>query len=151
MEHLLPERRSVDRFLAGTEGTLAVVRSATVRLVEETPRHLVVLGYSSMIEAADAVPALLAACGRPTDAVRGVNRGGLVACEGLDARIVDLVRARSGVVPALPRGAGWLFVEVSDADLLTRGAQRDGPSRRVAGPRLRRHSGCVLLLAGVGG
>ena len=119
MEHLLPERRSVDRFLAGTEGTLAVVRSATVRLVEETPRQLVVLGYSSMIEAADAVPALLAACGRPTDAARGVAPGGLVACEGLDARIVDLVRARGGAVPELPRGAGWLFVEVSDADLLT--------------------------------
>ena len=38
-----------------------------------------------MIEAADAVPALLAA----TD-------GAMVACEGLDARIVDLVRAASG-------------------------------------------------------
>ncbi|WP_435746705.1 FAD-binding oxidoreductase, partial [Nocardioides sp. SYSU DS0663] len=94
MEHLLPERRSVDRFLAGSEGTLAVVRQATVRLVEETPRQLLVLGYPSMVEAADAVPAILAACGRPVDAAAGVGRGGLVACEGLDARIVDLVRAR---------------------------------------------------------
>ncbi|WP_426246676.1 FAD-binding and (Fe-S)-binding domain-containing protein [Nocardioides sp. LHG3406-4] len=118
LEHLLPERRSVDRFLAGTEGTLAVVRQATVRLVEEVPRQLVVLGYPSMVEAADAVPAILAAAGRPTDASVGVERGGLVACEGLDARILDLVRARGGSVPALPRGAGWLFVEVSDPGLL---------------------------------
>ncbi|MEV7430163.1 FAD-binding and (Fe-S)-binding domain-containing protein [Nocardioides sp. NPDC092400] len=118
LEHLLPERRSVDRFLAGSEGTLAVVREATVRLVEETPRQLVVLGYPSMVDAADAVPAILAASGRPVDASVGVERGGLVACEGLDARIVDLVRARGGAVPDLPRGAGWLFVEVSDPGLL---------------------------------
>ncbi|GGO72561.1 FAD-binding and (Fe-S)-binding domain-containing protein [Nocardioides deserti] len=118
MEHLLPERRSVDRFLAGSEGTLAVVREATVRLVAETPRQLVVLGYPSMVDAAEAVPAILAAAGRPVDASVGVERGGLVACEGLDARIVDLVRARGGGVPDLPRGAGWLFVEVSDPALL---------------------------------
>ena len=103
LEHLLPERgRSVDRFLVGSEGTLALVREATVRLVEDTAeRLLLVLGYPSMVEAADAVPALLEA----TD-------GAMVACEGLDARIVDLVRSRGGAVPELPRGAGWLFVEL---------------------------------------
>src|SRR6478735_3242779 len=98
LEHLLPENgRSLDRFLVGSEGTLAVVRSATVRLVEDDPdRHLVVLGYPSMAEAADAVPALLAVA------------PGMTACEGLDSRIVDLVPG----APELPRGAGWLFVEV---------------------------------------
>ena len=103
LEHLLPEHgRSVDRFLAGSEGTLALIREATVRLVDDTvDRLLVVLGYPSMIEAADAVPALLAA----TD-------GAMVACEGLDARIVELVRAKGSAVPELPRGGGWLFVEV---------------------------------------
>jgi FAD/FMN-containing dehydrogenase/Fe-S oxidoreductase len=106
LEHLLPERRSVDRFVAGSEGTLALVRRATVRLVEdEAERLLVVLGYPSMIEAADAVPALLAA-------TRGAGSGGMVACEGLDARIVDLVRAKGDPVPELPPGAGWLFVEL---------------------------------------
>ncbi|WP_028643307.1 FAD-binding and (Fe-S)-binding domain-containing protein [Nocardioides sp. URHA0020] len=111
MEHLLPENgRNLDRFLAGSEGTLAVVRQATVRLVaDDAERHLVVLGYPSMIEAADAVPALIAA----TD-------GRMIACEGLDARIVDLVRDRGGAVPDLPRGAGWLFVEVIDPDLVPR-------------------------------
>ena len=106
MEHLLPERRRVDRFLVGSEGTLGVVLEATVRLVpEESRRLLVVLGYPSMPEAADAVPALLSAGG-----------GRLVACEGLDARITDLVRGRGTDVPELPRGAGWLFVEVAGED-----------------------------------
>ncbi|GAA4700294.1 FAD-binding and (Fe-S)-binding domain-containing protein [Nocardioides conyzicola] len=111
MEHLLPENgRNIDRFLAGSEGTLAVVTGATVRLVEdETGRQLVVLGYPSMIDAADAVPALIAA----TD-------GRMIACEGLDARIVDLVRAKGSAVPELPDGAGWLFVEVTDPDLVPR-------------------------------
>ena len=107
LEHLLPENgRSLDRFLVGSEGTLAVVQEATVRLVEdESVRLLVLLGYPSMVEAADAVPALLAAAD-----------GRLIACEGLDARIVDLVRARGNAVPELPPGAGWLFVEVAGAD-----------------------------------
>ena len=97
LEHLLPEHgRSVDRFLVGSEGTLAVVTRATVRLVEE-PAHrvLAVLGYPSVLEAADAVPALLAH--RP------------VACEGMDERITDLVPVK----PPLPAGRGWLLVEVT--------------------------------------
>ncbi|GAB6986930.1 FAD-binding and (Fe-S)-binding domain-containing protein [Nocardioides pyridinolyticus] len=117
LEHLLPENgRNVDRFLVGSEGTLAVVRSATVRLVEDDPdRHLVVLGYPSMHEAADAVPALLAAAPRMT------------ACEGLDSRIVDLVPN----APALPRGAGWLFAEVPAAEVAAVVAAGDALEHRV--------------------
>jgi len=96
-EHLLPENgRRFDRFLVGSEGTLGIVLDATVRLVEDAPfRALTVLGYPSMADAADAVPALLG--------------HGLVACEGLDARIADLVAGR----PELPEGRGWLFAEVT--------------------------------------
>lgn len=110
LEHLLPERRDVAKFLVGSEGTLALVLGATVRLVEDAPeRVLLALGYPSMFEAADAVPAILAAAG---------DEGWLVACEGLDQRIVEAMRGPVGSgqdagVPDLPRGAGWLFVEVT--------------------------------------
>ncbi len=98
-EHLLPENgRRLDRFLVGTEGTLGVVLDATVRLVEDAPfRALAVLGYPTMADAADAVPALL--------------EHPLVACEGLDQRIADMVQRR----PELPAGGGWLFAEVTAA------------------------------------
>ncbi|MFL6133661.1 MAG: FAD-binding oxidoreductase, partial [Nocardioidaceae bacterium] len=100
LEHLLPENgRDVARFLVGSEGTLAVALGVTVRLVEDAPhRALAVLGYPTMFEAADAVPSLL--------------HHPLVACEGLDSRIVDVVRQRA-TLPELPRGAGWLFAEVT--------------------------------------
>ncbi len=106
MEHLLPEN-GVDlaKFLVGSEGTLGMVLGATVRLVR-SPRAvaLAVLGYPSLPEAADAVPALL-----PHQPV---------AIEGMDARIVDVFRARRGAaaVPALPRGQAWLFVETAGED-----------------------------------
>jgi FAD/FMN-containing dehydrogenase/Fe-S oxidoreductase len=98
LEHLLPERgRRFDRFLVGTEGTLAVVLEATMRLVEDAPfRALAVLGYADMFDAADAVPAPL-------------PDHGLTALEGLDHRITDLVRG----APDLPAGTGWLFAEVT--------------------------------------
>ncbi|RCV50011.1 FAD-binding and (Fe-S)-binding domain-containing protein [Marinitenerispora sediminis] len=106
LEHLLPERGgSLARALVGSEGTAAVTLDATVRLVEITPaRMLVVLGYPDMAAAADAVPRLLTH--RP------------LAVEGLDARLVDVVRRHHGTrrVPDLPRGGGWLMVEVGGTD-----------------------------------
>jgi FAD/FMN-containing dehydrogenase/Fe-S oxidoreductase len=105
LEHLLPERGfDVRRALVGSEGTLAVVTGAVVRLVPEPGcRVLVVLGYQDMASAADAVPAVL--------------EHGPVTCEGLDSRIVDVVRGRrgQGAVPDLPPGWGWLFTEVAGA------------------------------------
>lgn len=103
LEHMLPENgRRLDRLLVGSEGTLGLVLGARVSLVADAPyRALAVLGYPSMVEAADAVPGLL--------------HHPLVACEGLDQRIVEVVAHRRGpsAVPALPRGAGWLFAEVT--------------------------------------
>jgi len=102
LEHLLPERGfDVARALVGSEGTLALVLGATVRLVADAPhRGLVVLGYASMAEAADATPALLP--------------HGPTAVEGLDARIVQRLRdVPAAVVPELPRGEGWLIVELT--------------------------------------
>ncbi|SCX55456.1 FAD/FMN-containing dehydrogenase [Klenkia marina] len=115
LEHLLPENgRHVGRFLAGSEGTLAVLLEATVSLAEvPAATALVVLGYPDMPAAADAVPALLPHAPR--------------AVEGMDARLVDVVRRRRGpqAVPDLPRGEGWLFVEVAgDSDRAARDAAR---------------------------
>ena len=48
LEHLLPEKKfDVARFLAGTEGTLAVITKATVRLVADAPHKIMIaLGYA---------------------------------------------------------------------------------------------------------
>ena len=102
LEHLTPEGgRNLAAMLTGTEGTLVLILSVTVRLVPlpDAP-VLAVLGYRSMIEAADDVPALLA--------------HSPLAVEGMDRRLVDVVRAHKGpgAVPALPEGEGWLLVEV---------------------------------------
>lgn len=102
LEHLTPEGgRNLAAMLAGTEGTLVLILSVTVRLVPlpDAP-VLAALGYRSMIEAADDVPALLA--------------HSPLAVEGMDRRLVDVVRAHKGpgAVPALPEGEGWLLVEI---------------------------------------
>ena len=102
LEHLTPEGgRNLAAMLAGTEGTLVLILSITVRLVPlpDAP-VLAALGYRSMIEAADDVPTLLA--------------HSPLAVEGMDRRLVDVVRAHKGpgAVPALPDGEGWLLVEV---------------------------------------
>ncbi|HXZ66483.1 MAG TPA: FAD-binding and (Fe-S)-binding domain-containing protein [Streptosporangiaceae bacterium] len=109
LEHLLPERGfDVAAALVGTEGTCAITTRAMLRLVP-APAHtaLVVLHYASLADAADAAPALLPL--RPT------------AMEGLDARIIDLVRVRPGspagagarVLADLPGEGGLLLVELA--------------------------------------
>ncbi|MCA5894410.1 FAD-binding protein [Isoptericola sp. NEAU-Y5] len=105
LEHLLPENGSdLAKALVGTEGTCVTVLGATVRMVPvPSAPTLVVLGYADMPSAADDVPALL--WHQP------------LAIEGLDARLVDVVRRAKGeaAVPALPEGAGWLMIEVGGA------------------------------------
>jgi FAD/FMN-containing dehydrogenase/Fe-S oxidoreductase len=119
LEHLLPENGAdLAKFLAGTEGTLGVVLGATVGLVR-SPKAvaLAVLGYPGMPAAADVVPGLLPH--RP------------VAVEGMDARLVDVFRARRGAaaVPGLPRGESWLFVETAGD---TEAEARAGARRLIA-------------------
>ena len=103
LEHLTPEKhRNLAAMLVGTEGTLTTIVSITVKLVE-IPRApvLVALGYPDMIAAADDVPTIV--------------RCEPLAVEGMDSRLVDVVRAHRGpgAVPALPKGDGWLMCEVS--------------------------------------
>lgn len=119
LEHLLPENGTdVAKFLAGTEGTLALTLRATVRLVEAPhATAMAALGFDDMAQAAEAVPAVLAYSP--------------VALEGLDSRLVDVVRSRRGAaaVPGLPRGGGWLFVETAGATL----AEAEDAAAKLAG------------------
>lgn len=106
LEHLLPENgRNLARALVGTEGTCVAVLQAEVDLVPiRVAPLLVVLGYPDMVSAADAVPTLLA-----------YSPGSI---EGMDARLVEAVRTARGesAVGVLPRGNGWLLVELSGDD-----------------------------------
>ena len=107
LEHLLPENGTdLAKALVGTEGTVATILGATVRLHPTAAAPvLVCLGYPDMAAAADDVPALLAL--------------DPLAIEGLDARLVEVVRRHKGdaAIPPLPPGGGWLMVEVTGADV----------------------------------
>ncbi|WP_280468754.1 FAD-binding and (Fe-S)-binding domain-containing protein [Nocardia cyriacigeorgica] len=101
LEHLLPERgSSVAKAFGGTEGTCGLLLEATVELVPiPAATVLAVLGYPDMATAADDIAAITACAP--------------IAVEGIDARLVDIVRTHRGTVPDLPRGDGWLFVELA--------------------------------------
>ncbi|MFI1915729.1 FAD-binding and (Fe-S)-binding domain-containing protein [Nocardia sp. NPDC020380] len=100
LEHLLPERGSaVAKAFVGTEGTCGLLLEATVDLVPvPAATVLVVLGYPDMPTAADDIASIMAV--RP------------IAVEGMDARLVDVVRRHRGGVPELPAGGGWLLIEI---------------------------------------
>jgi FAD/FMN-containing dehydrogenase/Fe-S oxidoreductase len=102
LEHLLPSGPAhLARAMAGTEGTCCVTLGATVALVPRpAATALCVLGYPDMPAAADDAPAL--------------DDPAVLALEGIDARLVGVVRANraNAAVPALPEGAAWLLAEV---------------------------------------
>ena len=104
LEHLLPEKGyDLAKALVGSEGTCVTILEAEVALQPIPPgRTLVVLGYPDMIAAANAVPRLL-----PLNPL---------AIEGMDKRLVDIVRQHNGNVPELPEGGGWLFCEVGESE-----------------------------------
>lgn len=114
LEHLLPENGfNVARFLVGSEGTLAVVLGARLRLVP-LPRltTLVPIGYPDMATAAD-----------DAELVRGF---GPTAIEGLDGRLLQAA-GKQFPLP-LPDGDGWLLVELAGDDA----AELDDRARSLA-------------------
>jgi FAD/FMN-containing dehydrogenase/Fe-S oxidoreductase len=90
--NLTPDVLNLAPLLAGSEGTLAVIRRATVKLVS-SPRHtiLAVLAYQSNADACDDVPRLLAH--HPS------------AVELVPQMIIRLARG----VPAYARQMGWVI------------------------------------------
>ena len=101
---LLPENGfDVARTLIGSEGTCALVVSATVMLVPvPTSQLLLCVGYRSPADAARDVPAILPFA--PS------------AIEGIDRKIVATMAARRGreSVAGLPDGSAWLFIDLDD-------------------------------------
>ncbi|GCB51348.1 FAD-binding and (Fe-S)-binding domain-containing protein [Streptomyces sp. NL15-2K] len=125
LEHLLPERRfNLARALVGSEGTLAVILSATVRLISPPPaRALVVLGFQDAGAAADAVPALLGH--QP------------LALEGLDHALTDIVTRPEtrAAIDTLPAARAWLFAELGGRadELLPRATELAETARQARG------------------
>ncbi len=104
LDDLLPERGfNLARALIGSEGTLALILEATVRVVPK-PKELVLLalGFEDIFIAADQVPWILQH--RPE------------ALEAFDDTLVEFGR-RKGLpsVKLLPPGGGFLIVELGGA------------------------------------
>ncbi|GAB3271744.1 FAD-binding and (Fe-S)-binding domain-containing protein [Arthrobacter pigmenti] len=115
LAHLLPENHcDVARALVGSEGTCAVVVSATVKLVPSPKAPLLVsLGYKDVVDAAADVMTILEF--KPS------------AIEGIDEKIVKTMRARrgEGSVQGLPDGQAWLYVGLDGADADAVAAEAD--------------------------
>jgi FAD/FMN-containing dehydrogenase/Fe-S oxidoreductase len=102
LDQLLPENGfNVARALVGTEGTCAITLQAKVRLVHSPAvRVILVLGFSDIYEAADAVPHF--------------SRFSPIAIEGLDRQIIRGLQSRrlkADEIALLPGGDAWVVLE----------------------------------------
>jgi FAD/FMN-containing dehydrogenase/Fe-S oxidoreductase len=106
LDELLPENGfNLARALVGSEGTLAITLSATVRAVPR-PKQLVLvtLGFSDIYVAADQVPWILEH--RPE------------ALEAFDQQLVEFGKVKGlDAIRLLPAGCGFLIVELGGATL----------------------------------
>jgi FAD/FMN-containing dehydrogenase/Fe-S oxidoreductase len=129
LDELLPENGfNLARAVVGSEGTLATILGATVRLVPK-PRHLalVVLGFDDVYLAADQMPWMLEH--RPQ------------ALEGFDHHLPDIARQKGiAAVNLLPSGRAFLLVELG-------GESAD--EVRDAAESLRRQAETVAACSGV--
>ena len=107
LDSLLPEREfHVARALVGSESTLVTVLRAELELVPVVEhRSLVVLGYPSITEAAEAVPTVV--------------EHEPIALEGLDHRLLhdeQIKDMNDQARSELPRGSGYLMAQFGGAD-----------------------------------
>ncbi|NLT29668.1 MAG: FAD-binding oxidoreductase [Propionibacterium sp.] len=127
LEHLLPEQGfDMARMLVGSEGTLGIVTSATVRLIGDPPQTvLAVLGFDDIAAAGDVAHLL-----KPL---------GATAAEGIDRRIIDVMIERRGAhsVPELPGGDAWLFVEIPGETRAEAQAEAERVVARIGAPTSR--------------
>ena len=111
LEQLLPENGfNVARALVGSEGTCAIVLSATLRLIE-SPQHrvLVGLGYPDAFAAADHVPQIL--------------ETSPIGLEGFEGSIIDGLKQKGAPnLGLLPAGRGILLAEFGADDPADSGA-----------------------------
>ncbi|GAA3738725.1 FAD-binding and (Fe-S)-binding domain-containing protein [Salinactinospora qingdaonensis] len=119
LDSLLPQNGfDLARALVGSEGTLATILRAKVRLVPEPPaRDVVVLGYRDIFAAGDAAA--------------GIAAYEPLAIEGVDDKLIDYQRRKRLNPEArklLPEGAGWLMVQFGGE---TRAAVRERAQRFV--------------------
>ncbi|MFN2463518.1 MAG: FAD-binding and (Fe-S)-binding domain-containing protein [Candidatus Dormibacteria bacterium] len=127
LEHLCSPRPHMGRFLAGSDGTLALFTALEVELSPvPAARVLAVLGYAEMREAIEAVPALV--------------ETGPCAVELVSRSLLDVARAdpvHSAVTRSIPHEVGaLLFVEY----------QGDTAEEALAGwSRMDRCAGSTLL------
>jgi FAD/FMN-containing dehydrogenase/Fe-S oxidoreductase len=127
LDELLPEHGfSLARALVGSEGSLAIVTQATVKLVPRPKRRaLACLGFDDVFIAADQTPWLL--------------EHGPEALEGFDHHLPEFGRARGlDAIRLLPDGQAFLIAEVGGD---TGGDVRDRAERIVA--EARRHRACA--------
>lgn len=103
LAELLPEKDfHLARALVGSEGTCALVTSATVALTPAPATTvLLVLGFPDVYTAADQAPVLAAA--------------GALTVEGMDDALIAALGSGPGSVAAreLPPGRAWLYCEVA--------------------------------------
>jgi FAD/FMN-containing dehydrogenase/Fe-S oxidoreductase len=102
LDELLPESSfNVARALVGSEGTCAIILSATLQLVRSPQfRTLVGVGFPDIFVAADAVPQLLT---HP-----------LIGLEGIDGLLLEALRRKQKSLSSLsllPEGDGFLLCE----------------------------------------
>jgi FAD/FMN-containing dehydrogenase/Fe-S oxidoreductase len=102
LDELLPENNfNLARALVGSEGTCAIILSATLQLVESPPcRTLIGVGFSDIFIAADHVTQILQY--KP------------IGLEGMDGYLLDALRRKQKSVAdlaLLPPGDGFLVVE----------------------------------------
>lgn len=130
LDQLLPENGfNVARALVGTEGTCALTLQAKVRLVKSPSKRVVlVLGFSDIYVAADAVPEY--------------QRFSPIAIEGLDRAIIRGLQARNlaqAEIDLLPEGDAWVMVEFGADSLDDATAQAEHAAayfrERPLGPR----------------